>query len=121
MVTGPLGPRYERTTPGAIIARLRELSSDGVAPSTSQVPVWLVSAAARRFGSYGAAVRAAGLRPAPMPGRPPHPDGGPVPAECIEAAQTLAQAIAIAARNGISSGERVLQIARAIREWRVSA
>ena len=121
MVTGPLGPRYERTTPDAIIALLREISVDGIAPSTSQTPSWLKSAATRRFGSYGAAVRAAGLRPASIPGRPPHPDGTPAPAECIEAAQTLAQAVAIAVRNGISSGERVLQIARALREMRVSA
>ena len=116
-----MAARKEDTTEAAVIARLRAMSVDGVAPARDAVPASLSSAAERRFGSYTAAVLAAGLQSRRPTGRPPHPGGVPAPGECRDAALTLAQALRIAARNGISSGERVLQIARALREMRVSA
>ena len=116
-----MGPRKEDTTEGAVIARLRALSTDGVAPARDAVPASLSSAAERRFTSYTAAVLAAGLQPRRPTGRPPHPGGVPSPGECRDAARVLTAAVRIAARHGISSGERVLQIARMLHEMRVGA
>ena len=116
-----MGPRKEDTTEGAVIARLRALSTDGVAPARDAIPASLSSAAERRFGSYTAAVLAAGLQPRRPTGRPPHPDGVPSPDECREAARMLTAAVRIAMRHGITSGERVLRVAKALREMRVGA
>lgn len=106
----------QRWTRESVIERMRELSTDGIAPTVGQ-DLPLAKACRRHFGSRRAAALAAGLRVC-------GPSGGydmrlrqagcvvrMQPAEMRRTRRVLAAAVVFALHHGITSGADVLAVA----------